>query len=120
MKANVIPSIHDAPRSHRFTPDSRDRMEEVFAISPTPCRAVRLALAADLQCTERQVQIWLQNKRQRNKRKERRGASEDDHLPLPSASADAYSRTGEGVVRPGANMEIFLEGVAPHRGKRAC
>ena len=57
--SNVWPSVFSELRPHRFTPDSLGRMEEVFAISPTPSRAVRLALAAEIRCTERQVQIWL-------------------------------------------------------------
>ena len=106
-------------------------MEAIFDVTHIPNREVRSSLATELRCTKRQVQVWP-NKRQRKKRatqqeadkSARRSASdadEDDQRRLTCASANACSRTTcEGVVPgPGAKMEVFLEGVAPHRGKRA-
>jgi hypothetical protein len=46
-------------------------MQEVFAATSTPGREVRAALATELACTERQVQVWLQ-------------ARQPYPLPLPS------------------------------------
>jgi len=106
-------------RPHRFTPAATRRLEEVFVATPTPSREVRVSLAAELQCSERQVQVWLQNKRQRNKRRVMRDATDaDDESDCQFDGTFGMGDgplTCEGVVRPGAVMEIFLEGLAPHR-----
>lgn len=52
----------------KIEPEMAKMLEEAFGISHYPSRDARVQLAKVLQVTERQVQVWFQNRRQREKR----------------------------------------------------
>lgn len=52
-------------RRLRWTPEQRDELERVWSENRFPSRAHREEIAARLHVTERNVQVWFQNRRQR-------------------------------------------------------
>jgi len=100
-------------RQHRFKASDVALLEEVFATSPIPNRETRLLLARDLSVSERQVQVWLQNKRQRTKRRE--SLTGERKMPItPPISLDVQRALAtEANVCDDLSMEIYLEGHFP-------
>ena len=110
-------------RQHRFNAASISRLEHVYRTNPIPSRETREALARELDVSERQVQVWLQNKRQRTKARQMREASEQGIglvrepfalSSMPRASLEAT----EACVRDNLQMEVFCDSQAPFQG--AC
>ena len=60
----------DDNRTYRWSVQARARalLEQAFASDPYPRMDARQKMAADLHVTQRQVQIWFQNRRQREQR----------------------------------------------------
>lgn len=107
-------------RQHRFNAASVARLEQVYRTNPIPSRETREALARDLGVSERQVQVWLQNKRQRSKARMMREAAEHggglvrepfalSSLPRPSIDVT------EACLRDDLQMEVFCDSKAPFR-----
>jgi len=105
-------------QQHRFVPSHIAALENLFAKDPIPDRRSRQALAHKLGVSERQVQTWLQNKRQRTKARRLKalfqpksveGASQvhgNEPRPTPSGKR-------EGHMHESLHLEVFLTPHAP-------
>ena len=51
----------------RWTPEQVDALQRSYDVNPLPTREERASLAKELCVTERNVQVWFQNTRQRGK-----------------------------------------------------
>jgi len=105
-------TIDTHERHHRFGKEAVDQLEAVYSIDPIPSRETRQELARRLSVSERQIQVWLQNKRQRSKARQMALAA--DALKTPPTAPPPP--TAEGCVTDVLSMEIFVEGHAPHKG----
>jgi len=117
VRATVFKGRIPSFRQHRFDAPSVARLEAVFRSCPIPTREARLALARDLSVSERQIQVWLQNKRQRTKRRAEalQGYGQGGYATSSPWISPAAQRAPlcEASVHDDMSMEIFLEGHAP-------
>ena len=76
MSTIQIASYHPQ-QSRRWTPTAQDRqtLEEYFALNPFPDLNCRVRIAKELGIESRQVQIWFQNRRQRERSAGKNAAS---------------------------------------------
>jgi len=107
---------------HRFSNAAVARLEDVWRVDPIPSRETRLALARELSVSERQVQVWLQNKRQRTKARRLRELDHLHEIPIEGGEpfdaivlphAELCPLVGEAQAHDDMQMEIFIEARAP-------
>ena len=100
------------PRRPRWTPteDAKALLEKVFSADSFPTFAVRSQLAQQLSIDSRQVQIWFQNRRQRERLKTGSNAS-----ALTEMDEEDDSPTGLQVVVPprAALLDSLNDGEPP-------
>ncbi|KAL6041474.1 SH3 and multiple ankyrin repeat domains protein 1-like isoform X2 [Balamuthia mandrillaris] len=77
-------------KRQRTTPEQLEVLEKEFSISPTPAREVRHRLSLELMMTPRQVQVWFQNKRAKEKKIARKSGNA---YTFQSASSSATSNS---------------------------
>lgn len=70
---------YHSKRRNRTTPEQLKRLEEVYATEKMPSQELRESLALELNMTTRQVQIWFQNKRAKEKRSKLNDTNEDNY-----------------------------------------
>ncbi len=106
-------------KRRRWTPteEAKALLETVFSADAFPSFAVRMKLAEQLSIDSRQVQIWFQNRRQRQRLKEGslrpladQGRSESDDGTGDARNLCAFSQSGEAggssePTRDGAGVE---------------
>jgi len=102
-------------RQHRFEPEAVARLQKVFRTNPIPDRAERLALAWELNVSERQVQVWLQNKRQRTKARRLRELNRQSQEPEAESTpiVPTEKQEGEACLVDGLEMDVFVQGHQP-------
>jgi len=101
-------------RSHRFSAAATARLEEEYARNPIPSRETRCLLARELGVSLRQVQVWLQNKRQRTKAREASKPQDPQLKHDGDASIVRSIPYAEAELPPnGLNMEIFVASYPP-------
>jgi len=104
-------------RSHRFSAAATARLEEEYARNPIPSRETRCLLARELGVSLRQVQVWLQNKRQRTKAREASKPQDPQLKHDGDASIVRSIPYAEAELPPnGLNMEIFVASYPPFPG----
>jgi Homeodomain-containing transcription factor len=93
-------------RRPRWTPseDAKVLLETIFSADSFPTLAVRNQLASQLGIDPRQVQIWFQNRRQRERLK--RGGKEADEGADAEAGGAKPGRGGSLVCWPPAAIEV--------------
>ncbi len=81
------------PSPARWTPNKTDSLllERVFLLERCPGRDLRQQLAAHLNVTTRQVQVWFQNKRQRTRTKCRRAGGGKSEVETEAELAEALA-----------------------------
>jgi len=52
-----------------ITPEEQAKLEAAYLASPFPAAQLRASLAAQLQVSHRRIQVWFQNKRQKERKK---------------------------------------------------
>jgi len=106
-------------RQHRFGSEAISVLEKVFLTNPIPNRETRCQIAQELGVSERQVQVWLQNKRQRSKaRYMREAALASQGLQTePIAPGEAWiplsATSKEGCMTDDLRLEVYLEAQPP-------
>jgi len=90
-------------KAHRWniTRDSLQLLEQAFAIDKFPSLFVRQHLASELKVSTRQVQVWFQNRRQRE-----RNTCRENGILLDDESGECES--GEGGGDGQQNLSFFL------------
>lgn len=64
-------SEQDVKRHHRYTQDELQVLRRSFAVKPKPSLAVKVQLAEDLNLPVDKINIWFQNRRREEKRKQK-------------------------------------------------
>ena len=108
MKRQQAPAEGDAPaksRRTRWTPseEAKSLLETIFSADSFPTFAVRSQLAEQLGVDTRQIQIWFQNRRQRERqRTEGKGSDEGSRPASQADDCEAGSSSSSSISSGGA------------------
>ena len=90
-----VPFAHKKARAQRWSPSdaAKHLLEATFVTCQFPGVEARDQLAAEIGCTNRQIQVWFQNRRQRDQKDfvRPRSASADIDLPVKQPYQKAYA-----------------------------
>ncbi|GAA6058726.1 hypothetical protein JCM10212_003414 [Sporobolomyces blumeae] len=81
---------HCRPKRKRITPEQLTKLVEVFETTDNPCFDVRESVGEEIGMSNREVQVWFQNRRAKVAR-ERAAALAKENTARSSASADPES-----------------------------
>ena len=90
-----VPFAHKKARAQRWSPSdaAKHLLEATFVTCQFPGVEQRDQLAAEIGCTNRQIQVWFQNRRQRDQKDlvRPRSAGADIDLPVKQPYQKAYA-----------------------------
>ena len=90
-----VPFAHKKARAQRWSPSdaAKHLLEATFVTCQFPGVEARDQLAAEIGCTNRQIQVWFQNRRQRDQKDfvRPRSAGADIDLPVKQPYQKAYA-----------------------------
>ena len=90
-----VPFAHKKARAQRWSPSdaAKHLLEATFVTCQFPGLEARDQLAAEIGCTNRQIQVWFQNRRQRDQKDfvRPRSAGADIDVPVKQPYQKAYA-----------------------------